>query len=305
MRPENYRPKIYDCFMFFNEIDLLKIRLEELYDYVDYFVIVEARTKHNGEKKLLYFKEHEKDFKKFKDKIIYIPINNPRLNLFDKFYSFLERRIHGTNLFVIGGMLFYFGLWKMDSFQRNQIKKGLVRCDDDDIVLISDLDEILNTEIIPTIIKECYEDKLVRLKQKDYRYFLNGSLNEDWFGTKAVKFGVLKKYFGGNPQRTRYGLAYALTKRLKFFPEIIIIDNGGWHFSYLGGVQKIMEKISSIVHTEHNNPDINNEKNIQKCLDKGVLAWDKSKKIEYVEIDETFPKTIYENKERYKHLIKE
>ena len=75
------RPKIYDCFMLFDEMELLRIRFEELYDFVDYFVIVEARTKYNGDRKPLYFKKHEAEFEKFKDKIIYIPVSHPKSNL--------------------------------------------------------------------------------------------------------------------------------------------------------------------------------------------------------------------------------
>ena len=298
------KPKMYDCFMLFNEIDLLKIRLEELYDFVDYFVIVEATTKFSGERKPLYFKKHEAEFEIFKDKIIYIPVNPPKLNLFDKFYSLMQKKITFTNLLVVIGFLIPIGRWKNDVFQRNSIKRGLVDCNDEDIILVSDLDEIPNHKKFSLIRRECNKDQLVCIKHAMYVNHLNGKLNNSWTGTRAIKFNNLKKYFHGNPSEIRIGLNYAFRKRLKLKPKISIIENGGWHFSYLGGIEAIMEKIKASSHTENDTKDLNNKERIKICLDKGVPVWGKSQKINYVKIDKTFPATIYKNRNSLKHLIK-
>lgn len=305
MEIENHRPKIYDCFMFFNEIDLLKIRLEELYTYVDYFIITESNRKFSGERKPLFFKKHKKEFEKFKDKIIYIPVKTPELSLLDKFYSWIERKVKFTNFFVVLGFLIPIGRWKNDFFQRSEISRGLAACKNRDIIFLSDLDEIPDIKLFPLIKKTCREGKLVTLRQKDYRYFINGESKNIWLGTKAIEFENLKKYYYGNPAQIRCGLTYALRKKLRLKPEVVFIDNGGWHFSFLGGVKTIMEKIRASSHVENDTDKINNEENIKRCLDKGIIPWDENQKINYVKIDKTFPRAIYENQEKIKHLIKE
>ena len=300
--------KIYDCFMLFDEIDLLSIRLEELYNFVDYFLIVEANTNYLGIAKPLYFEKYKSRFEKFKDKIIYLPVSHPRFSLLDKFYMWLNKKTK-HNLITVAGFLFGLGIWKMERFQRTCIKKGLKNCSKSDIILLSDLDEIPNTDIFPLIKKTCEKNKLVWLKQKDYRYFLNGELKDFWLGTKAIKFDILKKYYFGNPAEIRYGFIFALRKKFSLKPEIIYLERGGWHFSYLGGIKKVMEKIKffstmNLYRSEKKDNNLENKKNLKKCLEEGILVWEKNKKLNYVKIDKTFPKTIYENQKKFNRLIK-
>jgi beta-1,4-mannosyl-glycoprotein beta-1,4-N-acetylglucosaminyltransferase len=296
------RPKIYDCFMLFNELDLLELRLRELYDYVDYFVIVEATAKHNGEPKPLNFRDNLKRFKPFLDKIIYVPVENPKLGPLARFYSFLEKKTK-LNLFVMGGILFKFGRWRLDSSQRNQIKRGLLGCNDDDLILVSDLDEIPNRKVLPRIFSMCKKNSYVWLEQEGFLYYLNGKTGERWLGTKAITFGNLKLYFHGNPQEVRYGLTFAFRKKFNLSPSLKVIGDGGWHFSYLGGVRSVIEKIGAITHTEHDNTSSKNSDNVSSALTEGKSLWDPKKKISYVKIDSSFPEVIVLNKSIFNHLI--
>lgn len=113
---------IYDCFTFFNELDLLRLRLNTLNDVVDYFVLVEAdRTFSNVSKRLVY-DENKALFREFQDKIIHIVVDD--MPEFPK------------------------DAWECERFQRNAIMRGLSRCADEDYVIISDLDEIPNPEMV-------------------------------------------------------------------------------------------------------------------------------------------------------------
>lgn len=118
--------KVYDCFSFFNEIDLLEIRLLLLNDIVDKFVIVELNKTHRGEDKKYNFPEYKDRFQPYRDKIIYIqPEEVP----------------------VYKGA----GDWTIENFQRNCIMRGLHNCEPEDMIIISDLDEIPNPYILKNL----------------------------------------------------------------------------------------------------------------------------------------------------------
>ena len=107
--------KVYDCFCFYNEFEILKIRLEELWDSVDYFVLVESIETQRGKPKPLYFEENKELFQKYLSKIIHVTVE--------------ERHPE-------------FGLWEREWYQRNCISRGLTHCLPTDIIIISDVDEI-------------------------------------------------------------------------------------------------------------------------------------------------------------------
>ena len=165
---------IYDCFMYFDEDMLLDLRLNVLNNYVKKFVITEATYTHNGSKKKLNFDIN--NFKKFKDKIDYIVIDKPPptiINLKDD--DTVEDR--GEKL-ILNGMA-------RDYYQRENLNKGLNESQDDDLIMISDLDEIPNLEGIDL---RNINNKLILFKQKMFYYKLN-LLYEDfeWYGSKACK----------------------------------------------------------------------------------------------------------------------
>ena len=142
-------PKIYDCFPFFNELDLLEIRLNYLDSVVDYFVLCESEITFSGLPKKLFYQENKDLFKKFEHKIIHVVVDDTPAE-YIKFDPF-----------------------RTDQHQRNSVAKGLNNCNDDDIIITSDLDEFPNIEIIKDLNSFYREDVLFHLAQDMYYYYFN------------------------------------------------------------------------------------------------------------------------------------
>jgi len=249
---------VYDCFPFFNELDLLEIRLNELNDVVDKFVIVEAKQRQSDcKEKPLNFLANRERFAKFEDKIIYITTNLP---------------IEGD-------------AWTRERFQRDEILKGLINCKDNDVIIISDADEIPNAE---TIRRYQLKDGLKYLDLNLYYYFLNGYVGR-WDQSKILPFRLAKAM---TPCQIRYTPCNP-------------IYNAGWHFSYLGGIDKIIEKIEAFAHQEYNNDKIKNKEELLRRVLAGEDIYGRGDKITYVNLDDTFPKFLINNKDKFKHLIYE
>lgn len=253
---------IYDCFTFFNELELLELRLRLLDDFVDYFVLVEGNRTYKNSHKPFYYDMHKEEFSKYKDKIIHIKVED-------------MPAYHGD------------GDWTIEYYQRNAIMRGLVQCQPEDLILISDVDEIPNKEMIQKLkLSECeiefFVDKKKRFLKKVatallfpeslYRntfsisllnrtalafeqdlfyYFMNCKSKGKWQGSILVKYKNIK-----TPQNLR-------DRRMKL-PRI---QNGGWHFSYLGGTEKILLKLNSIVDTPQG---IYTEEHVRTCIEKGI-----------------------------------
>lgn len=259
--------KVYDCFLFLNELELLEIRLNILNPYVDFFVINESTTTFSGNKKPLFFQENIYKFKEFSNKIIYHVVDVPS-NLTDS--------------------------WDRETFQRNSIIKAIDQhAESEDIIITSDLDEIPNPSVIKELNSFFNSKNLYHCKQKFYYYYLNNSLNRNWYGSRICTFDFLKA-------NTVQGVRQATeeTSRLNG----IILEDAGWHFSYLGGAEKIKFKIESFSHQEFNNESIKNK--ILENLEKNKDIFDRNINFELVTIDNSFPEFIKNNQCKYKHLIK-
>ncbi len=255
---------IYDCFIFFNELDLLEIRLNTLNSVVDRFVLVEATRTFSNINKPLFFKKNKKRFKKFEDKIIHIVVEE-----YPPFES----------------------AWDYEWHQRNSILKGLTNCKSDDVILISDIDEIPN----PIQIDKYKKSSGIKVfKQKMFYYFLNkiDLINPYWTGVRMLSYSDFIKN-GSSPQKTRHLRG-------------TLVNNGGWHFSYLGGAEKIAEKIKSFSHQEYNSNTYTDLVKIQERIENGydLLDLKNTKRYVGIEMDESFPKYIRENIGLiYKHLF--
>jgi len=283
--------KIYDCFIFYNELTLLELRLRELYDYVDHFVLVEATKTHRGEDKPLYYQENRKRFKEWEDKIIHIVVDDmPKV-------GFSYGKNWKINSILKGGP------WKLESYQKRQIPIGLKDCEEGDIIMISDLDEIPNVKKFPEMIDKLEKEKIVFFNTKLYYYFLNGFANKTWIGTRVCKFKTLKRMFNLNINRFRHLWNIKLRIKMYFGKKIYMIENGGWHFSYLGNIQNIIKKISSSCHFEKDIPENKVPEEIKEKIERGEFLY--GEKITYIPIDEGFPKTIQDNVDKYLRYIKE
>jgi len=214
------RVRVYDCFTFFNEVELLELRLATLYDYVDFFVIIEAASTFTGKDKPYNFKFPEK----YADKIRYIQI----------------------------GKLGNRDPWQNEYAQRNAIVRGLYDANPNDIILISDVDEIPN----PVAIERGKKYPIFTMEQELFYYYVNCRQTQIWYGTMGIKYGELAKK---SPQWLRN----------KRGDGIRIIPHGGWHYSFLGDVQRISDKLNAFAETQVNTSDINNPENITRCLATG------------------------------------
>lgn len=223
--------------MYFDEDLLLDLRLNTLSKYVKKFVITEATYTHNGDKKKLLFDIN--NFKKFKDKIIYHIVDKQPSNILElKKHDTKERR--GEKL-ILNGMA-------RDYFQRENLSKGLIDAEDNDLILISDLDEIPNLNFLsfPEI-----NNRIVIFKQKMFYYKLN-LLYEDftWLGTKGVKF---KNFISPQWLRNIKGKKYPIWRVDTFFSKkkysnLMFVENGGWHFTCLRTPEELEKKLLNFAH---------------------------------------------------------
>lgn len=251
--------KIYDCFQFFNELDLLEIRLELLYDHVDHFVISETSRTHSDYSKPLFFKENREKFSKYLDKIIYVNQDFPQeiLNMGrkdgDDPYSLQYNKISERyDIEENEGQLKKFPTFCRDYLQKEFLKFGLLECKDDDLIMISDLDEIPNPIYVDEIKKNNQTN--VVIMQDCYYYFINLLAHTNWYGNYVVRYSDTKEV----------SLTHLKNKRINFDK----IYKGGWHFSFMGGIQRIKTKIQSYAHQEFNHPSVLNS--IQSKVDNNL-----------------------------------
>ena len=179
--------KIYDSFMYFDEDLLLDLRLNVLDKYVSKFIITEAKYTHNGSKKELRFDIGK--FKKFKDKIKYIVVDKQPPDIIKINADDGEER--KSRKLILNGYI-------RDNYQRNRLSDGLVEASDDDIILVSDLDEIPN---LKNLNFSKIKNKIIQFKQKMFYYKFNlHYAGFDWYGSKACK----KKKFDFPPVVKKY-----------------------------------------------------------------------------------------------------
>ena len=276
---------VYDCFQFFNELDMLKIRLNVMSPIVDKFVISEATETFSGLKKPLYYEENKEMFAEFADKIIHVVVDDTP-----------EGYTHDR-----------------DTFQKNAVTRGLANCTDEDIIIFSDLDEIPNPEKIKEILKDFQEDKIYHFAQRLFYCYLNmeevsgnllsyagefeGVERKKWIGTKMCSYKLLR--------------VHNLQLGELRFPERkesgIRVEDGGWHFGYMGGhgekdiKKRVQEKVISAAHQEYNSKHVLNQ--VTDQIKDGKDIFGRDAKFIRCEIDETFPTYIREHQKELDFLI--
>ena len=276
---------IYDCFQFFNELDILKIRLHVLSPVVDRFVISEATETFSGLEKPLYYEENKAMFAEFEDKIIHVVVDDTPQG----------------------------GTHERDTFQKNAVTRGLAGCTDDDIVIFSDLDEIPNPDKIREILQNFQEDKIYHFAQRLFYCYLNmeevsGSLLSyaGEFEGVARKTGIGTKMLSSNLLRAQHLLLGELR-----FPERkeigIRVEDGGWHFGYMGGHgekdirKRVQEKVVSAAHQEYNSKHVLS--NVTDQIKDGKDIFGRNAQFVRCEIDESFPAYIREHQKELDFLI--
>jgi len=268
---------IYDCFPFFNELDIIEIRFKELYNVVDRFVVAESQLTHSGQPKPLYFYENKARFAPFMDKIIHVVADDP------------IREEEGWDM-----------NWTRERNQRNAMYRVLQpRCQDDDIIITTDADEIYDANMIEQL--KQIGDGFTSLEMRSSWYYLNMICEPRWIQGKALRFKSLRDKFNGNLSKVRVSGVED------------VINNCGWHMSYMGGYEKVKQKLQSFAHQEFNKPEIINDQHIALVVRFGSAAWDDFKDTnprgndpywKYVKIEDfSFPRALKEG--GYKHLCSE
>ena len=287
--------KVYDCFTFFNEFELLELRLNLLNNMVDHFVLVEADKTHKNESKEFNFEKNKDRFTEYLHKIVYIKVDDmPPYDLNNE--------------------------WILENYQRNCIARGLQNIDPEDIVLVSDIDEIPNPNVIELLknnqcsvifktrnrvqldfiqVLKFFPESMFKhhgmrlldktplaLEQTLFYYFVNCRSKGKWNGTVITKAKNLS-----TPQKLR--------NRRDKFPRI---KNNGWHFSYLGGVDKVLLKMNSIVESKVN---AYSEDYIKKCITTGLDIYGRQgqeHEYEFIDFAEISPEQVKALVQKYPYL---
>ena len=279
--------KVFDVFPFFNELDLLEIRLNILDPYVDYFILSESTKTFSGLDKPLFYQENKSRFEKFNHKIIHNVVEDttsPDLHPYQR-----------------------------DVFQKDNIKKVILNnIEDDDVIIWSDVDEVPNPEAVKNVRSYFKEDSIFHFAQENCISYLNlvevtrtlramtsdfdyGNDRPRWLGTKVFGKSILEKY-----TLSELRSKHENENNYRIFP-------GGWHWSYVGSEglsveERILKKLECAAHVEMNNEQI--KQNIPKVKENKDPFGRDYAVYQTVPIDDSYPQYILNKQEKYFSLIK-
>lgn len=254
---------IFDCMLFFNELDLLEIRLHELSNVVDRFVVVESTWTFSGHPKPLVYRENRDRFRGFSDRIVHVVV--------DDLPSGDDH-------------------WARERHQREAVARGLAEALPNDIVMLSDVDEIPRAEAVQLLAQASLPAGFVQPVYYGWVDVISTAPDSHrrWIGTRAVR---MRDFTDANAVRNLgEGLA-------------TILDPGGWHFSYLGGSESVRLKLQSYSHQEFNTPEIANdfERLVRSGLDPFGRSGYQFERV--IPSNSTHPRFLVENLGRFDHLL--
>jgi beta-1,4-mannosyl-glycoprotein beta-1,4-N-acetylglucosaminyltransferase len=262
------QPWIIDCFMFYNELDLLTYRLHMLDKYVDWFVIVESTHTHAGRPKSLYYKDNQDKFTQFHKKIIHIVVDDfPHKNISQDYLD--KVKSCGPNQ----------KQWQNERFQRNCITRGMDKLplDEKDVIVVSDLDEIPRGTILKEIVNTnyVYTSKMIALEMDMYYYNLETKVKNPWYRARSFRYSDYKQL------QKQYTLS-----DLRGINDIHCIHNCGWHLSYFGTPEFIQNKLHNFSHQEIKDSVKDIESIKHKIKHKQVFAPENIVKIENLVLED-------------------
>ncbi len=258
---------IYDCFQYFNEDYILDLRMNILDKHVDYFVISESTKTHQGKNKKINF--NIENFPKFKNKIKFVVAD-------------YNKEIHFKK--HIGGES------PIEQHQRNCLIEGIKDALPDDLIILSDSDEIPDLSKLKEIKKN---KKFIAFSQQMFMYKLNlQNINEsNWIGSRLTKKKNIETM---QKLRDLKFKNYPFWRIDKLNLQVI---KGGWHFSFLQSPEQILNKIKSFSHGEFNDENVN-EKEIEKKILENKDIFNRGFKLKQIELDESYPNYILDNKKK-------
>lgn len=291
---------IYDCFLFFNELDLLELRLHELAEVVDKFVLVEATRTFTNKPKPLHYQENRAQFAAFQKKIIHIIVDDSP-NATDP--------------------------WVVERFQRNCIARGLTDCRPDDWVLVSDLDEIPRASVLEKLSREipfhdnffsnlahaALSSKLAQkiFHRKGLRRLLRKNHPFVWRFEQPIYLHFLNARALGISHGTRMLRFRDFTRAEEMrHSGYKTIPDAGWHFTWMGKADHIRQKMGATSHQNINKKILQDQPQsatpeiIASRFKRGVVLWDETMPLKFVPLDDSFPRYVMENREKYSYIIK-
>ena len=269
--------KIYDCFPFYNELDLLELRLTELYEKVDHLVLVEANSTHQGNPKPYYFEENKERYAQWADKIIHVKVND---------------------------MPNHPDAWVNEAHHRDQIMQGLVNADSDDLVIISDLDEIVRPAALEYMKSSTQGIFALRMSLHNFKFNymrVNPGQYDIW--GMACRCSFLNDISPTEFRRLRFQFTNSPYQFKNDGCEVI--EHGGWHFGYMGDNEWLANKARNFAHAEVNREDFIEQIDVEKSIAER-REWNRGNtndRYEIVELDSYFPKALLNNREKYQRFI--
>lgn len=284
---------IYDTFPFFNELELLELRLRELDGVVDRFVLAEATRTHANRPKPLHFAENRARFAAFEDRILHVVVDDTP----------------DTD-----------DAWAIERFQRDAILRGLRGCRPDDRILLSDVDEIPRASVVAAA------SRAFRYRADPITRTLHAALRTR-AATRALR-GLLRRYhpfvkvfeqipcaYYLNcvcPDRRCLGTSMVLYRDLGLPRDLRrwrgpVIPDGGWHFTCMGGVERVREKLAAFAHQEYNTPEHRDPERLRGQIERGENLFSASAgpgAFAVVPLDDSFPAALRDHPERFAGLIK-
>ena len=278
---------LYDCFMFFNELDILEIRLNELNSVVDYFVLAEATVTFTGKPKPLHYSDNKERFKEFEHKIIHVVVDD------------MPTEVYAA---------------QRERFQRDALDRGLSDARPDDIIMLSDADEIPYPDTLLRFAGTTTNYKIIFLECIPYSYKLNLEVEKE--STIQACRLIQKKHLtipmdDLHCTRARQSRRYPnwlntsiTTVRNKFkfgsYLRCIRVPRAGWHFSFMGSPELIQYKIASYSHQERNTPEFTSLENIRLMIrEKRNITGHSIKKVP----KDVLPRYVLDNETCFSHLI--
>lgn len=278
--------RIFDCFVFYHELDILELRLNILGPFVDYFVLVEAPLTYTGQPKPLIYEENKKRFARFHDKIIHITVNDMP--------EFADSP------------------WDREAFQKSAFGRGLTDARPDDLILVSDVDEIVKPDCLRRALTKA-AGKITYFEGVYYHFRLNWRLagRKDLKTSRMIAF----KHFhdGWLTRKTKGCRSYSLPHWLEYllwlpyagarhraFLRRQIYRDGCWHFSFMMDADGIRQKLTAYSHTHRNTPDYTGEGKIE-----ALIAGQRSmfgNRIEVAPLSE-MPLYVQQNLDKYGALL--
>lgn len=256
--------KIIDCFTFYNELDLLHIRLEELYSVVDHFVLVEATTTFTNRPKEMLFQQNQDRYAPYLDKIIYVPVDLPKSS----------------------------NAWDNERAQRNAILRGIEHADANDIIIVSDCDEIPRASAIEYLRNQDQTLYAFRMPLFNFKFnYMRTTPNQYDVWAMAAKRSVFNEITPDSLRNMRFnfnGLPYQHSNN-----GTAVIEHSGWHFGYLGNNEYLRDKAQSFSHQEVNTPEFLENIDIETSI-RERKEWDRKQPNQYeiVNLNDYFPNAV-------------